>query len=70
LKAKAIIRSALGNKEVDTKGITSGQKYLIHVLVAAFASAKLRLVEADIDQIIVDAEKIAIERGWRPPLAG
>jgi hypothetical protein len=69
LKTEAIIRLALGDKDVDAKGISSGQKYLTHGLVAIFATAKLRLAETDIDQIIVDAEKIAIERGRRPPIA-
>jgi len=28
-----------------------------------------RLGEADVDQLITDAEKDAVERGWNPPLA-
>jgi hypothetical protein len=30
---------------------------------------KLGLGEADVDQLITDAEKVAVERGWNPPLA-
>jgi hypothetical protein len=29
----------------------------------------LKLSEADVDQLITDAEKVAVERGWDPPLA-
>jgi hypothetical protein len=68
LKAEAVIRLALGDKEVDTEGITPGQKYLIRCQATTYASAKLGLGEAEIDQMITDAEKIAVERGWDPPI--
>ena len=70
LKTEAVIRLALGDRDVNTEGITAGQKYVIRLLVTGFACAKLGLAEADIDQMITDAEKVAVERGWNPPLAG
>jgi hypothetical protein len=69
-ETEAIIRYALGDKSARTQGITPAQKYLTHGLVATFASAKLRLPEADVNQIIVDAEKMAFKHDWKPPLAG
>lgn len=69
LKAEAVIRLALGERDVDDRGITAGQKYLIRSLVTVFGCGKLRLKEADIDQVVTEAEKIAVERGWKPPLA-
>jgi hypothetical protein len=70
LTTEAMIRSARGDKDVDTKGITPAQKFYIHSVVAGFASLKLPLTETEVNRITIDAEKIAMERGWRPPLAG
>lgn len=69
LKTEAVIRSALGEQDADTEGITAGQKYLIRGAVVTLVHGKLRLGEADVDQLITDAEKIAVKRGWNPPLA-
>jgi len=70
LKTEAVIRLALGDQDVDTAGITAGQKLRIRGAVLTLALGKLgRLSEADVDQLITEAEKIAIERGWNPPLA-
>lgn len=69
LKTEAVIRSALGEQDVDTEGITASQKYLIRGAVVTLVYGKLRLSEADVDQLITDAEKIAVKRGWNPPLA-
>jgi hypothetical protein len=69
LKTEAVIRSALGEQDVDTEGITAGQEYLIRIAVVTLVYGKLRLSEADVDQLITDAEKVAVKRGWNPPLA-
>ena len=69
LKTEAVIRSALGEQDIDTAGITPGQKYLIRGMVVTFVYGKLRLGEAELDRLITDAEKIAVKRGWNPPLA-
>lgn len=70
LKMEAVIRLALGEPDVDTQGITAGQKFLIRLVVLGGVVAKLGLGEADVDQLITEAERVAIERGWNPPLAG
>jgi hypothetical protein len=69
LKTEAVIRLALGEQNVDTQGITPGQKFLIRLAVLAGVVGHLKLSEADVDQLITDAEKVAVERGWDPPLA-
>lgn len=69
LKTEAVIRSALGEQDVDTEGITAGQKYLICGAVVTLVYGRLRLSEADVDNLITDAEKIAVKRGWNPSLA-
>jgi hypothetical protein len=68
-KTEAVIRLALGDRDVETTGITAGQKYFIRIVVVALVVGKLGLREADVDQLITGAEKIAVERGWNPPLA-
>jgi hypothetical protein len=69
LKTEAVIRAALGEKDVDTEGITPGQKYLIRCAVLTLVCGKLRLGEVDVDLLITEAEKIAFKRGWNPTLA-
>lgn len=69
LKMEAVIRLGLGEPDVDTQGITAGQKFLIRLVVLGGVVGKLGLSEADVDQLITEAEKIAVERGWNPPLA-
>jgi hypothetical protein len=69
LKTEAVIRLALGEPDVDTQGITPGQKFGVRVNVLAGVVGKLGLGEADVDQLITDAEKVAVRRGWNPPLA-
>lgn len=69
LKTEAVIRLALGDRDVDTTGITAVEKYGIHSAALAGARAKLGLSEAEVNQLVTDAEKIAAERGFNPPLA-
>lgn len=69
LETEAVIRRALGDRDVVTEGITAGQKWIIHLAAMGGAIGRLMLGEAEIDQMITDAEKITFERGWNPPLA-
>jgi hypothetical protein len=62
LKTEAVVRSALGEQDVDTEGITAGQKYLIRGAVVTLVYGKLRLSEAELDRLITDAEKVAVKR--------
>lgn len=70
LEMEAIIRAALGETDVDTSGIIPPTTFEVHIAVTGYAMRKLDLSQAEIDQIIVDAENRAFERGWNPPLAG
>jgi hypothetical protein len=56
-------------QDVDTTGITAGQKFLIRLVGLTLAFGKLRLSEAEVEQLITEAEEIAVERGFSPPLA-
>lgn len=69
LKTEAVIRLALGGQDLDTAGITAVQKFSTRLMVLTVAFAKLGLGEAEVDQLIADAEKIAFARGFDPPLA-
>lgn len=60
---------ALGEKDVDVSGITPGQRFVIHDAVLAYATAKPNYGEAEVDQLITDAERRASRRGWNPLLA-
>lgn len=69
LKAQAVIRSALGEADVIIGDITPAQRFNMRIAVTVLVTGKLGLEEAAIDQLIVDSERIAFERGWHPPLA-
>jgi hypothetical protein len=69
LAAEALIRSALGEPDVVTDDIKSGQKYQMRISVLGQAKLLLGWDEATVDQRIVEAERVAFERGWHPPPA-
>jgi len=69
LAAEAVIRSALGETDVTVDGISPGAKYLIHSWAVTLATARSGLSESAIGQLIAEAENIAFEQGWHPPLA-
>lgn len=68
LEMEAVIRSALGETDVDISGIPRPLAYEVQILTTAYAAAKLSMLEPEIVQLIADAEQIAIGRGWNPPL--
>jgi len=69
LEMEAVIRSALGETDVDISGIIPPVLMEIRGAAAAYCSFKLALPESDIVQMIAEAERMAFERGWNPPLA-
>ena len=69
LRAEALILLALGEKDADVSGMTPEQKFLIRGMFLAYATARLLFRMAEVDQLITDAEKLAFDRGWNPPLA-
>jgi hypothetical protein len=69
LEMEAVIRSALGETDIDLSGIIPPTVFEIQGAVTGYAVLKLRLSEGEIDGLIVEAENIAFQRGWNPPLA-
>jgi len=69
LATEALIRSALGETDVVTDDIKRLQKLLIRGSAATQVRLQLRWDEATVDQRIVEAERAAFERGWKPPPA-
>jgi hypothetical protein len=69
LKTEAVIRSTLGEADVDTTGITSGERFQMYLLSIPMTRRGVKFTEKEADQLIVEAERIAFDRGWHPPLA-
>jgi hypothetical protein len=69
LEAEAVIRAALGEKDIVTDDIRPAEEFNINGLIVGQITRKLRFSEADIDELIADSERIAFEQGWNPPLA-
>jgi hypothetical protein len=69
LEMEAVIRSALGETDVDISGIIPPVLMEIRGAATAYCSFKLALREPDVIQMIAEAERIAFERGWNPSLA-
>ncbi len=69
LESEALIRAALGDPDVVIRGIEFSNILSIHTLVLISAAQRLGMSESEITQLVVDSERIAFERGWKPPLA-
>jgi hypothetical protein len=66
---EAVIRSTLGEATVDIEGIRQPLMFEIQIATTGYVAANLSWPEPEIDRVIVDAEQVAIERGWDPQLA-
>jgi len=66
--AENLIREAMGEPGVEENNTPPQQRYLLQVLMAGLASLHLELGESAVDEIITDSERLAFERGWKPPL--
>lgn len=69
LEAEALIRAALGDQDVVINGISTLDGFTAQAAVFVDIALRLGLDEAAIERLIARAEKIAVERGWHPPLA-
>jgi hypothetical protein len=69
LETEALIRAALGETDVDVSGISRGARLSIQGPAAVLATDRMGFGEAEMDQLITEAEQITFERGWHPPLA-
>ena len=66
--AQAIIRAALGGTTADLSMMRSGDSYRVRGAVAAFLSVRMGLNESAVDEVLREAEQMAFERGFHPPL--
>lgn len=64
-----VMRSALGHQDVDFTNIGNNSIFMAYGGVVGYAYFKLGMDEAALTQLIADAETIAFDRGWKPPLA-
>jgi hypothetical protein len=68
LKVEAVIRSALGEADVVIDDIKPPE--LLHIRGAIVTYLFIILgAKFSVDELITEAENIAFERGWKPPLA-
>lgn len=69
LVLEAVIRSDLGDQDVDLSGIAPVDRFGIRGAVAGLISMKAGWTEPEVLDLVLNAERIAAERGWNPPLA-
>ncbi len=68
MKMEAVIRAALGETDVVIDDIKPPE--LLHIRGAIVVYLFIILgAKFSIDELVVEAENIAFERGWKPPLA-
>lgn len=66
--AEAVIRSALGEPASGLAALKPGDKHVLRGTAVTIASINMDLDEAAVDDLLREAERIAFERGWHPPL--
>jgi hypothetical protein len=66
---KALILATLGARDVAITHIGAVARVTIHGLVLAMITCKLSMTEPAIDDLILEGERTAFQRGWKPALA-
>jgi hypothetical protein len=66
---EAVIRSALGESDMITNDIKLNEKVRIYLIALVGTTTRLGIDAAALARVIVEAEQMAFERGWNPPLA-
>lgn len=69
LETEAVIRSALGERDVDISDLRRMSLLNMRTIVFVRICIKLDLDERGVDLLIAEAERVAFKRGWDPPLA-
>jgi hypothetical protein len=69
LEMERVVRVALGDRSATLDSIRPSVLLAIRDRLILVAHLKLAWSESDVDALIADAERIAFERGWKPPLA-
>jgi hypothetical protein len=66
---EAVVRSALGEADVDVSGIIRPVLMEIRGAALAYAVLKLGLTQPEMTALIAEAENVAFSWGANPPLA-
>lgn len=66
---EAVIRSALGEPDIDISGIIPPALLTMRLAAVGWVVLKRQLPESEVIKLIIRAEEVTIGRGWRPPLA-
>jgi hypothetical protein len=69
LEMEAVIRSALGEADVDMTGIPRPLAYEIQGVALGYGARMLGLSEPEVVRLICEAEQIAFDHDSKPPLA-
>jgi hypothetical protein len=69
LEMEAVVRSALGEADVDVSGISPSVAYWIHMEFAALVGARMDISDQTYGELVAEAEQVAFDRGFSPPLA-
>jgi hypothetical protein len=69
METEAVIRSALGEPNLDLSGISDASRFKIHTAAVAFVTGSLRLDESAVGTLLALAETDVFRRGRRPSLA-
>jgi hypothetical protein len=67
-KEEMLVREMIGEPNAEAKNISRSQKLLLQTMMAPSAAFILELDGGSVDEIIVDSERLAFERGWHPAL--
>lgn len=67
--ADAVIHSALGEPSPVFDALKPGDKHVLKGTATSIAAVMMDLDEAAVDELLREAERVAFERGWHPPLA-
>ena len=69
MRLEALLRSALGEVDVDVTGIPLDVRAAAHAVATGFALHRLPSGERMVRGLVVEAETRVFERGGNPPLA-
>jgi hypothetical protein len=69
LEMEAVIRSALGEADVDVSGIPRSVVFQIQLEIAGFAGLRMSMSDQAFGELVAEGEQVAFARGFSPPLA-
>jgi hypothetical protein len=66
--AEAVIRTALGESAPGIDALNPADRHVLRMTLASIASINMELDKTPVDELLREAERIAFERGFHPPL--